>query len=101
MGVSRFGVFYMVFLRAVFIGMLAAGVTVGVGLLAALFMNWQPAGQFDWARWKPVIHVVIEPLDMLIVVLGALACCMFGSVIPARKASAVDPFDAIVEGRFR
>jgi len=101
MGVSRLGVFYMVFLRAAIIGVLAAAVTVGVGLVAAMFFNWQPAERLPWAQWKPIIHIIIQPRDMLVVVVGSLACCTVGSIIPARKASGMDPFDAIVEGRFR
>jgi ABC-type lipoprotein release transport system permease subunit len=91
----------MVFLRAAIIGVIAAVVTVGVGLLAALFFNWHPAADISWAQWKPVIHIIIRPEDMLAVVAGSLTCCTIGSIIPARKASCMDPFDAIVEGRFR
>lgn len=101
MGVSRLGVFYMIFLRSAIIGILAAGVTIGLGYTASLLLNWSPSMGNFWGKWKPVIHVLIQPNDILIVVAGALTCCMLGSLLPANKASGMDPFDAIVEGRFR
>jgi ABC-type lipoprotein release transport system permease subunit len=101
MGVSRFGVFYMVFFRSAILGVLAAAVTIGLGFVTAAVLEWQPPADVDWASWKPVIHVIIQPMDILVVVLGAIICCTLGSVIPANKASRMDPFDAIVEGRFR
>lgn len=101
MGVSRIGVFYMVFFRSAIIGILAAGVTIGLGMLAATFLEWQPPVHSEWANWKPVIHVIVRPVDVVVVVLGALACCTLGSIVPANRASRMDPFDAIVEGRFR
>ena len=101
MGVSRVGVFYMVFFRSAVIGVLAAAVTIGLGFVTAAVLEWQPPTDADWASWKPVIHVIIQPADILVVVLGAITCCTLGSVIPANKASRMDPFDAIIEGRFR
>ncbi|WP_372717707.1 ABC transporter permease [Novipirellula sp.] len=101
MGVSRFGVFYMIFLRAAIIGVLAAVVTISFGALAAIFFNWQPSTASALAQVKPVIHVIIGPKDIALVVIGALTCCTVGAIIPANKASRMDPFDAIVEGRFR
>ncbi|KKL12433.1 hypothetical protein LCGC14_2535800, partial [marine sediment metagenome] len=101
MGVSRFGVFYMVFLRAAIIAILAAAVTIGVGYAAVWFLGWQPPVSSHWNTWKPTISVVIHPEDLLIVVAGSLACCGLGALLPARRASRMDPFDAIVEGRFR
>jgi|LSQX01.2.fsa_nt_gb ABC-type lipoprotein release transport system permease subunit len=101
MGVSRVGLFYLVWLRATIIAVLAAGVTIGVGFAVSWFLAWQPPTGFEWGNWKPIINVIIRPEDLLVVAAGALACCGLGSLIPARKASRMDPFDAIVEGRFR
>ncbi|EAQ81607.1 ABC transporter permease [Blastopirellula marina] len=101
MGVSRAGVFYMVFLRSAIIGVLAAAVTVGFGILMALLLEWSPPVDSWMYGWKPVVHLIIRPIDMGIIVVGALLCCMFGSLLPANRASRMDPFDAILEGRFR
>lgn len=101
MGVSRFGVFYLVFLRATIIAVLAAGLTIIVGYAISSILGWQPQPASTLAHWKPVIHLILRPEDLLVVILGSLACCGLGSMIPARKASRMDPFDAIVEGRFR
>jgi hypothetical protein len=101
MGVPRAAVFYMVFLRAAVIGSFAAGVTLGLGYLAGQVLGWEPSPDAMWGTWKPIIKVIIKPEDMILVVVGALACCGLGSLIPAFRASRLDPFDAIVEGRFR
>ena len=101
MGVPRAAVFYMVFLRAAVIGSIAAGVTLGLGYLTGQVLGWEPSPDTMWGTWKPIIKVIIKPEDMILVVAGALACCGLGSIIPAFRASRLDPFDAIVEGRFR
>ena len=101
MGVSRLGVFYMVFFRSAIIGVFAAAVTILLGFVTAAVLEWQPPADAGWASWKPVINVIIQPTDILVVVAGAITCCTLGSVIPANKASRMDPFDAIIEGRFR
>lgn len=101
MGVSRLGVFYLVYCRATIIAVLAAGVTIGIGYGVSWFLAWQPPADLEWGDWKPVINVIIHAEDLLVVAAGSLACCGLGSLIPARKASRLDPFDAIIEGRFR
>jgi ABC-type lipoprotein release transport system permease subunit len=91
----------MIFMRAALISVLAAGLTLFVGFMASVALGWHPPADSAWAAYKPTIQVIILPLDMLLVSAGALICCMFGSIIPARRASKMDPFEAIVEGRFR
>ena len=88
MGVSRFGIFFTVFMRATIIAVLAALVTVILGF-AFKFML------------MPIITINIGHIDIVYVVLGAIICCSLGSLLPAFHASRMDPFDAIVEGRFR
>lgn len=101
MGVSRGGVFYMIFLRSAIIGVLAAILTIGFGWLMAMLLEWQPPADSFLLPWKPVIHLIIRPIDIGIIIAGSLLCCMVGSLMPANRASRLDPFDAILEGRFR
>jgi ABC-type lipoprotein release transport system permease subunit len=101
MGVSRVGVFYIIFLRSLLIGFFAIIVTLFFGYLLALILVWQPPADLTWLQWKPIVRINFMPIDLFIVSLGALFCCSFGALIPARKASKLDPFDAILEGRFR
>lgn len=89
MGVSRGVIFYVVVLRAAVIGLVAGILTVSVGLVAA------------WVLGYATIAVTVVPLDLSLVFGCALACCVGGSLYPARSASKVNPFDAIVEGKFR
>lgn len=53
------------------------------------------------ARWKPTVRVSLTTQDIALVFLGALVCAAVGAIYPAIRASRIDPFDAIVEGRFR
>ena len=101
MGVSRRGIFYLIFLRSSIIAALAVCVTFLFGWLLKLLLVWDVPSNLTFLSWKPVINISYTPLDFLLVALGALLCCSVGSLIPARKASRLDPFDAIVEGRFR
>ncbi|GHT18135.1 hypothetical protein FACS1894189_5500 [Planctomycetales bacterium] len=101
MGVSRAGVFYIIFLRSLLIGFFAIIVTLFFGYLLAFALLWQPPADLMWLQWKPIVRINFQPIDLFIVSLGALFCCSFGALIPARKASKLDPFDAILEGRFR
>jgi ABC-type lipoprotein release transport system permease subunit len=89
MGVSKFGVFYIIFLRSVCIGILSVFVTIVFGyLLKSMLMGWN-------------VHIIFYLRDVLVVSVGALCCCCLGTLLPAYKASKIDPFDAILEGRFR
>ena len=101
MGVSKLGVFWIVVLRAAVIGFLAGCLSVVFGKFLAAFLEWPvPAGTI-LAAWKPTVRISLTPQDILLVFLGALICAAFGAIYPAIRASRIDPFDAIVEGRFR
>lgn len=101
MGVSPFGVFLTVFFRATAIGLLAAGLGVGVGMAMEWFLGWKPPSEWIWLDWKPIMRVDLHWQDVGMVAGGTVLCCLAGSVVPAWRASRLDPFDAIVEGRFR
>jgi len=101
MGVSSFGIFYLVLVRAMVIGLIAGVLSVAAGHLIALALAWKPPPGSWAAGWKPVVSLVIRPDTIGVVALGAFLCCSIGSLIPAWWASRLDPFDAIIEGRFR
>lgn len=101
MGVSRAGIFYLVLLRAMAIGLIAGAVSLGAGYLITAALGWVPPAGSAWADWKPVVRLIIRPDAVALITGGALLCCAVGSLIPALWASRIDPFDAIVEGRFR
>jgi len=101
MGVSKLGVFWIVVLRAAVIGFLAGCLSVIFGQLLASFLEWQAPTDSILAAWKPNVRISLTPEDVLFVFLGALVCASLGAVYPAFRASRLDPFDAIVEGRFR
>jgi hypothetical protein len=101
MGMSRAGIFISILLRATAIGAAAAALSLlcGHGLSAAL--EWRPPSQLAWLAWKPLVAVQLAHADLFVVAAGAMLCCCLGAIPPAWKASRLDPFDAIVEGRFR
>jgi ABC-type lipoprotein release transport system permease subunit len=47
------------------------------------------------------MSILFDPVDLTIVLLGAVLCSCLGALLPAWRAAKVDPFDAIVEGRFK
>ena len=100
MGMSRAGIFASILLRATVIGAAAALLSLLCGFGLTLALGWTPQ-DLPWLNWKPVVAVQLHHDDLLIVVAGAMLCCCFGAIPPAWKASRMDPFDAIVEGRFR
>jgi len=101
MGVSKLGVFWIVVLRAAVIGFLAGCLSVVFGKLLAAFLEWPAPANSILAAWKPTVRISLTPQDILLVFLGALICAAVGAIYPAIRASRIDPFDAIVEGRFR
>lgn len=101
MGVSRPGVFYLVVFRAAAIGFLAGVATLLAGFALARIIEWEPEQAMWYLTWKPTVKIDISVQDAIFVVLGSLGCSCFGAIIPAWRASRLDPFDAIVEGRFR
>lgn len=101
MGMSPGGIFISILLRSAAIGLLAALISLVCGYSLALALEWKPSEQWAWMAWKPMIQIEFNWIDMAIVATGALVCCGAGALPPAWKASRLDPFDAIVEGRFR
>lgn len=101
MGMSRSGVFISILLRAAAIGAAAALLSLLCGLTLGLILSWTPPIDQRWLSWKPIVFVAITRSDLVLVAAGAMLCCGMGAIPPAWKASRMDPFDAIVEGRFR
>jgi hypothetical protein len=100
MGMSRGGVFAIVLIRAAAIGIIAGLVSVACGLAISQFLNWTPAASSFFAAWKPHVSIIIGLADIAVVLVGAVLCAAIGAILPAWKAARLDPFDAIVEGRF-
>ena len=101
MGVSKLGIFWIVVLRAAVIGFLAGCVSVVFGKLLSAFLEWPAPADSLLAAWKPTVRISLTLQDIVLVFLGALICAAVGAIYPAVRASRIDPFEAIVEGRFR
>lgn len=100
MGVSRRGIFLLVLARAAALGILAGLLAAVAGYGIQNILAWTPpAGSFV-SHWKPRVSIEIGPLDIAVVIAGAILCAAIGAILPAFRASRIDPFDAIVEGRF-
>ena len=99
MGISGPGVFFILLARAVIIGVMAAAVCCGIGVLLAALLGKTIAGA-EYLAWLPQVRVVLGPSEYLLVTAGAILCAAFGVLMPAVKASRLDPFDAIMEGQF-
>lgn len=99
MGISGPGVFFILLARAVIIGVMAAAVCCGIGVLLAALLGKTIAGA-EYVAWLPQVRVVLGPSEYLLVTAGAILCAGVGVLMPALKASRLDPFDAIMEGQF-
>lgn len=99
MGVSKIGIFFVVLMRASMIGLLAALLCTLAGVLSGEFLSMD-LGRLEYLKWKPTISVVTDLTDLFLVAGGAAFCAISGAVVPAYRASRLDPFDAIMEGRF-
>jgi ABC-type lipoprotein release transport system permease subunit len=56
---------------------------------------------FAWLTHFESVQVITRPGDSLLILASAIACCVVGALLPAWESSRLDPFDAIVEGKFR
>jgi ABC-type lipoprotein release transport system permease subunit len=101
MGMSRSGIFASILVRATAIGAAAALVSLLCGFGLRAFLGWTPPSDITWLQWKPIVTVMLAQNDLILVTAGAMLCCGLGAIPPAWRASRLDPFDAIVEGRFR
>lgn len=109
MGVSSPAVSYMVMLRAAIIGLCAAAVAAFFGWGFCRFLTWSPGlgskGPEAHQWWEAVLAmkpVALARLDLWqdrAFLLATVACSVLGSLIPAVKASRLDPFDAIIQSR--
>ena len=99
MGVPGPGVFMFLLVRAVVIGVMAAGLCCAIGILLTNVLSGS-VGEAKVLSWLPQIHIVIGSLEYGLVTLGAILCASLGVLVPALKASKLDPFDAIMEGQF-
>jgi ABC-type lipoprotein release transport system permease subunit len=99
MGITGAGVFFILVARAVIIGVMAAAVCCGIGVLLAALLGKTIAGA-EYLAWLPQVRVVLGPSEYLLVTAGAILCAALGVLMPALKASRLDPFDAIMEGQF-
>ena len=99
MGVSKIGIFFVVLMRASIIGLLAALLCTLAGVLSGRFLSMD-LDHLEYLSWKPTVSVVTNLTDLLLVAGGAAFCAIAGAIVPAYRASRLDPFDAIMEGRF-
>jgi ABC-type lipoprotein release transport system permease subunit len=109
MGVSSAAVSYMVMLRAAIIGICAAGVAALFGWGFCSFLSWRPVldaldrPSQEWLgtllRLKPVALATLDLWQDRAFLIATVACSVFGSLLPAIKASRLDPFDAVIQSR--
>jgi len=109
MGVSSPAVSYMVMLRAAIIGVCAAGIAALFGWGFCEFLSWTPGVQHvshsgpNWLttllQLKPIALAKLDLWQDRAFLAATVGCSVLGSLIPAIKASRLDPFDAIIQSR--
>jgi hypothetical protein len=101
MGVSQGGIFLIVLTRAALIGLGAAGLSVFTGIALSWVLALPVSGGSFVAAVKPVVSIVVTPRNIAVTMTATICVSVIGALWPAWKASRQDPFDAIVEGRFK
>lgn len=98
LGATRAGIRAMILVEAAAVGLLGGGLGCVLGVLAALgvdaaFAAWTPAFPF-----KPVTLFAWEPWFFVAGLGGAALFCLLGALVPAVRASRMDPAAALTGG---
>ena len=101
MGVSQSGIFLIVLTRAALIGLGAAGLSILAGIGVAWGLALPVPEHSLFSAVKPTINVTVTAMDVGTIVVATMCVSVVGALWPAWRASRQDPFDAIVEGRFK
>lgn len=99
MGMTGFGVFLILIARAMIIGLLAAILCSCIGIFLSYFLATTHVGSV-YTDWIPQIDIILTTSDYITIAFGALLCAVLGVLVPAIKASRLDPFEAIMQGQF-
>ncbi len=81
-------------------GAIIGSTGVGLGLLAGLAISFS-VDRGRWIKIDPSVYFIdhlpirIEPLDVLVIVLGSLVLAVVATIPPCRAASRLQPVDAI------
>lgn len=86
MGVGPLGIFYMVALRAILIGVIGGAVTTAVAILLSRWITVYVA----WCN--------VETRHLAFISFLAVAACVIGVVMPAYRATRTDPAEVLSDG---
>lgn len=98
MGVSRIGLWRLLMLEGLLLGLIGAAIGIVIAMLGDLFFQWAeivyiPPGVSFYAKIE--VLVMRDPIVILKAVIGALACSVISSALPARKAARMEIVEAL------
>jgi lipoprotein-releasing system permease protein len=104
LGASGWGVMGIFLTYGLSLGLVGAGVGTGLGLLFIAYIN-EIADFLGWLTGQPVfdpsvyyfykIPTMVEPLTVILIVIGSLIIAVGASVIPAMRAASLHPVKAL------
>jgi putative ABC transport system permease protein len=95
LGASASQIRRSIVVEALFVGVVASAIGIGVGMLVATGLKaLLAAGGFD----LPDTGLVLEPRTWVVALLVGIGVTLIASIVPARRASTVQPVEGMREG---
>lgn len=98
MGVPRLGMWRLLMLEGLMLGVIGGAIGVAIALLGDLFLQWVeivyiPPGVTFYAKME--VLVMRDPIVLIKALLGSLTCSVISSALPARKAARMEIVEAL------
>lgn len=95
MGASQGMVLRIFLFQAAFIGLFGVSIGTALGIGAALALRWYGWGLETDAFFLTELPVVIDPLNVVLIAVGAFGLCLLAAVVPALLAARLDAIELL------
>ena len=83
-------------LQGLLIGLVGTAVGAGSGFLAAMLLDRYKLIRVPMDVYQiAYIPFVVEPVDFVVVIVGAVAICFVATIYPSRQAAKLDPVEGL------
>jgi lipoprotein-releasing system permease protein len=99
MGLNRERVARIFSLYGVRLGLIGTGVGVFLGLTIAFFFKYVPLVRLPSVYYDQSLPIDVKPVAVILVCISSFVIAVAASYLPSRRASKLDPIEAIRIGR--